>query len=173
MNQSRLCLMMLLFFFVSAPLAVSGTGPEDKDATYKRVDMNIDVNKEDKEVGLKRMELLDKMLSRDLMDRKRNLVRSIEDDYNKKIIGLLNSLIPSVFNNKVLTHVDVNFFASDFDAQVKSSQKASVSIILKREGFEIWASQNSSEKEALQVIKQLIGTTFKIPDENITILVVN
>ncbi|MBU0993774.1 MAG: hypothetical protein KJ737_14870 [Proteobacteria bacterium] len=171
--NARNFLTILLFFVAVGHSAFAGTGHEDKDATYKRVDMNIDVNKEDKEVGLKRMELLDKMLSRDLMDRKRSLVRSIEDDYNKKIISLLNSLIPSVFDNKVLTHVDVNFFAPDFESQIKSSQKASVSIILKREGFDIWASQNPSEKEALGTIKQLIGTTFKIPDENITILIVN
>ena len=167
----RISTLMLIFLCIGMR-SFAGTGHEDQ-VDYKKVDMNISVNKEDKEIGLKRMELLDKMLSRELMDKKRHLVRSIEEDYNKKILMLLNSLIPSVFDNKVMTHVDVNFFAADFEDQVRSNQSVSVSIILKREGFDIWAGQNPSEKEALATIKQLITTAFNIEDDRVMILIVN
>ncbi len=172
MTTRRWTISVILLFF-TAVAVISSPVCAESTSTYKKVDMNIDVNKEDREVGLKRMELIDKALSRDLIDKKRNLVRRVEADYNAKIIEILNSIIPSIFENKVLTHVDVNYFAPDFEAEVKSSQKASVSIILKRDGFDNWAKQNPSEEQAMRMIKQLIGSTFKIPDENISVLVVN
>jgi len=163
----------ILFFIVSAGIFVSDARAEETKSTYKKVDMNIGVNKEDRDVGLKRMELIDKSLSRDLIDRKRKLVRTVEEDYNRKVTELINSIIPTLFNTKVLTHIDVNFFAPDFESEVHTSQKVSVSIIMKRDGFDTWAKQNASEQDALNTIKQLIGNTFKIPGENISVLVVN
>lgn len=145
----------------------------ETESTYKKVDMNIDVNKEDRDVGLKRMEIIDKALSRDLIERKRALVKRVEADYNEKVLGLLNSIIPPMFDNKVLSHVDINFFAPDFESQVKAAQKVGVSIILKRDGFDIWAKQNPSEEAAKRTIKQLIGSTLRIPEQNISLLVVN
>jgi len=163
----------ILFFIFSACIVVSDVRAEETKSTYKKVDMNIGVNKEDRDVGLKRMELIDKSLSRDLIDRKRKLVRTVEDDYNRKVTELINSIIPTLFNTKVLTHIDVNFFAPDFESEVHTSQKVSVSIIMKRDGFDTWAKQNTSEQDALNTIKQLIGNTFKIPEENVSVLVVN
>jgi hypothetical protein len=155
---------LLLFVFPGKSLA---------DNEPKKVDVDIGINKEDKEVGLKRMELIDKMLSRDLIERKRKLVQTIEKDYNKKISTIIDSIIPPTFDNKVLTHIDVNFFDPDFESQIRASQKAAVSIILKRDGFNYWAEQNSSASDALGKMKQLIGNTFNIPDDNISILIVN
>ena len=139
----------------------------------EKVDMDIRVNQEHRDVGLKRMELIDKSLSRELIERKRAIVRQIESDYNRKVSELINSIIPEMFKSKVLTNIDVNFFAPDFETQVYASQQTSVSIILKRAGFDHWAAQNSSEPEAMHTLKQLVNTTFKIPEENISILVVN
>ena len=116
---------------------------------------------------MKRLELIDKVLSQDMMKRKRNMVRNIESDYNEKTKKMIDSIISPIFENKVFTHIDVNFFSPDFESEVKASQKVSVSIILKRDGFNTWVEQNSSEQEALKALKQLIGNTFKTPVENI------
>jgi hypothetical protein len=168
--------MLIIFFLVfigSGSMVFSDTRDEEAKSTYKRVDMNIGVNKEDRDVGLKRMEMIDKVLSRDLIDRKRELVRTIEKDYNQKVSGLINSIIPALFDTKVFTNINVNFFAPDFDSEVNSSQNVSVSIIMKIDGFDTWAKQNSSEQDALNTLKQVIGNTFKIQGDNISILVVN
>ena len=163
----------ILFFIGSVSIVFAEPPKEEAKSTYKRVDMNIGVNKEDRDVGLKRMELIDKSLSQDLIDRKRKLVQTMEEDFNRKVKGVINSIIPTLFDTKVFTHIDVNFFAPDFESEVSSSQKVSVSIIMKREGFDTWAKQNPSEQDALNTIKQLIGNTFKIPGENVSVLVVN
>jgi hypothetical protein len=157
--------------FVLLIFTFSGTSLADSES--KKVEMDIGINREHKDVGLKRMELIDKMLSRDLIERKRKLVQDVEKDYNRKIITILDSIIPPIFDNKVLTHIDVNFFDPDFESQIRASQKIAVSIILKRDGFNYWAEQNSSENDALGKMKQLIGNTFQIPDENISVLIVN
>jgi hypothetical protein len=44
---------------------------------------------------------------------------------------------------------------------------------MKRDGFDTWARQNASEEQALSTLKQLIGSTLKVPGENVSILVVN
>ncbi len=155
---------MLLFAFSNISLA---------DNSQKKVEVDIGINREHRDVGLKRLELLDKTLSRDLIERKRELVHDIEKDYNKKIIMLIDSIIPPIFDNKVITHIDVNFFDPDFESQIRASQKISVSLILKRDGLDTWAEQNSSKEEALSTIKQIISSTFKISDENISVLLVN
>ena len=163
------CLFLLVLFCL--PLAVEIGADEGK--SDKKVDMSIDINKEDRDVGLKRMELLDKTLSRDLMERKRTLVRNLEQDYNQKIKDLIDSIIPPVFKNKIFTHLDVNFFAPEFDREIQASQNIAVSIILKHDGFESWAKQNSSKEEALKILKQVIAGTFKIPFANLAILVID
>jgi len=154
----------LFFMFPTVSLA---------DSDNKKVEVDIDINKEDKDVGLKRMELIDKVLSRDLIERKRRLVQDVEKDYNKKLIVIVNSIIPPIFDNKVITHIDVNFFDPDFESQIRASQKVSVALILKRDGFNTWAEQNVSENDAIDKMKQILGNTFKIPDENISVLIVN
>lgn len=139
----------------------------------QRVEMEVGINREHRDVGLKRMEIIDKALSRDLVERKLGLVGQIEESYNKKILQLINSLIPAIHNNKVMTHLDVNFLAPDFEAEVHASQKVAVSLIIQRDAFESWVEQNSSSQEAMAKIRDLLKTTFKIPVDNISILVVN
>jgi len=143
-----------------------------ENTTDKKVEMEIGINREHRDVGLKRMELLDRMLSSELMEKKRNLVREVEQDYNGKITELINSILPPVAQNKVLTHIDVNFFSPEFETEVYSSQKIGVSLILRYGAFRKWASQYNSEQAATNELKGLIHTTFKIPTENIAVTVV-
>lgn len=144
---------------------------EDKiDKKEQKIDMDIGINQEDRDVGLKRMEIIDKALSPELIERKRALVHSIEQDYNAKISRLLQRLTTQIGKNTVITHLDVNFFDPDFESQVHANQKASVSIVLGRDGFDKWAA-GTSEQEALNQIKFMIHSTFKIRDENISIVV--
>lgn len=163
---------LLLFFTIAATTAFADSEKEDTGLKLE-VRKKIDINKEDKEVGLKRMELIDKSLSRDLMERKRELVKQLENDYNQKISDLVDSIIPPMFKNKVMTHINVNYFASDFETQVHASQKVSVALVLKRDGFNTWVEQNSSKEAAERTLKQLIMGTFKITEENISLLVVD
>jgi len=169
--KKRILHIFALTLLISVIIGHTGTARAETQESYKKVD--IDVNKEDRDVGLRRLELIDKVLSQDMMKRKRNMVHDIESDYNEKTKKMIDSIISPIFENKVFTHIDVNFFSPDFESEVKASQKVSVSIILKRDGFNTWVKQNSSEPEALNAMKQLIGNTFKIPAENISILIVN
>ena len=169
--KKRIIHIFVLTLLISVMLGQFGAGSAETNDSYKKVD--IDVNKEDRDVGLKRLELIDKVLSQDMMKRKRNMVRDIESDYNEKTKEIIDSIISPIFENKVFTHIDVNFFSPDFESEVKASQKVSVAIIIKRDGFQTWAEQNSSHQEALKSMKQLIGNTFNIPVENISILTVN
>jgi len=134
------------------------------------VEINLDIPAEDREVGLKRMELIDKLLSKDLIDRKRALVKEIEADYNQKISKLLQGMISPINKQIVITHIDVNFFAPDFDAKVHSNQAVSTSIMIKKNGFDVWSDQFKTKREALDAIKQVVSTTFGIPQEKISIM---
>ena len=157
-----------LSFLLPAFLFIS-TDCHGQTRTEKKVEMEIGINREQRDVGLKRMELLDKMLSSELLEKKRNHVHKVEQDYNKKIMELINSIIAPVAQNKVITHIDVNFFSPEFETEVYASKKTSVSIILRYGALKRWSMQHNSEKEALDKLKELIQTTFKIPPENISI----
>jgi len=137
----------------------------------KKIEMDIGINKEDRDVGLKRMEILDKALSPELIEKKRAMVRSVEQDYDGKIARLLERLTTAIGRNTVVTHLDVNFFAPDFESEVNASRTASVSIILGRDGFDKWAAGFSTEEEAVEQIRGMINTTFKIPQENISLII--
>lgn len=140
--------------------------------TEKKIEMDIGINREHRDVGIKRMELLDKMLSSELLEKKRNHVHKVEQDYNNKIMELINSIIPPVAQNKVITHIDVNFFAPEFESEIYASRKTSVSVILRHGALKRWAMQFSSEKEATDNLKDMINSAFNIPRENIVITVV-
>ena len=137
----------------------------------QRIEMDIGFNQEDRDVGLKRMEIIDKALSPELLEKKRALVHSIEQDYEAKISRLLQRLTTPIGTNTVIAHLDVNFFDTEFESQVRASQNASVSVILGRDGFDKWANNMSSQEDALSQIKQMIHATFKIPAESISIAV--
>lgn len=153
------------YFFISAEC-------HGQTRTEKKVEMEIGINREPRDVGMKRMELLDKMLSSELLEKKREHVHKVEQDYNNKIMEVINGIMPPVAQNKVLTHIDVNFFSPEFETEVYASKKTSVSIILRYGALKRWALQNSSEQEALDKLKELVHTTFKIPPENISITVI-
>jgi len=142
------------------------TPPKDQN-----IKVDIDYNKEDRDVGLKRMEILDKALSPDLLARKRAVVQDIEQDYNIKVSALLERLTPQIASNTVVTHVEINFFDPEFESQIHATQKTSISIILDRNGLEKWLSSENPEQDAIRQIKQLIHNTFKMPEENISILI--
>jgi hypothetical protein len=137
----------------------------------QKIDVDIGINKEDRDVGLKRMEIIEKALSPELIERKRLLVHTVEQDYDVKISRLLQRLTTPIGHNTVITHLDVNFFDTDFESQIYISQKVSVSVILGRDGFEKWTAGKTSEEEAINQIKLMIHNTFKIPDNNISIAV--
>ena len=137
----------------------------------KNISIDIGPPREDKEVGLKRMEIIDKSLSPELVQKKRSLIQSVEKDYTRKIEQLLRSLTSSIGKNTVITHVDIDFLSPEFQSQIHSSQRVSVSIIMGRAGFENWAMQDKSEQETLDQLRDMIQTTFKIPKENISIMV--
>lgn len=139
----------------------------------KKSEVSIDINKEDKEVGLRRMEIIDKVLSQDMVNRKMDIVHKIESDYNQKALEIINSIIPPVFGNKVFTHIDVNFFSPEFEAQVSASQKIFLSFVLKQDGFERWAKRYPSSQEALNSLKKLLSDTLRIPEKNISGLVID
>ena len=160
-------LAVFLFFGMTLVTRVSAS-----EIRNSRIDMEVHVAPEDKEVGLKRLELIDKLLSKDLIDRKRGLVKELETEYNQKIVKLLQGMISPAINQTVISHIDVNFFAPDFESEVNSSQKVAVSIIIKRNGFAVWADKFSSEKEALDTIKQVVSSTFSIQPEKISIILV-
>ncbi|MGA1842192.1 MAG: hypothetical protein ACMUIU_16345 [bacterium] len=172
MKAKNVFLFVLVFLIISNLILFnSGLAKEDQiEKKEQKIDMDIGINQEDRDVGLKRMEIIDKALSPELVERKRSLVHSIEQDYDTKISKLLQRLTTPIGENTVITHIDVNFFDTDFESQIYASQKASVSIILGRDGFDKWAA-GSSEQEALNKIKEMIHSTFKIPDENISIMV--
>ena len=170
MKRFMTSIVVLALFF--SPVTVCRAVSSGETRSEQKIDMDINVNREHRDVGMKRMELIDKTLSRELMERKRDYVQKIEQDYNQKILQLVNSIIPQVFNNKVMTHLDVNFFAADFESQISANQKVAVSIIITREGFNSWVVQNPSEQEAMHKLSGLINTVFKILPENISILIV-
>ncbi|HQG31736.1 MAG TPA: hypothetical protein PLA83_07405 [Deltaproteobacteria bacterium] len=142
-------------------------------ASSGHVQKDININKEDKEVGLRRMEIIDKVLSQDMVNRKMSIVHAIEADYNRKAKDIIDSIIPPVFDSKVFTHIEVNFFSPEFEAQVNASQKIRLSFILRQDGFDRWAKSHPSPQEAMSSIKKLLSGTLRIPEANISGLVVN
>jgi hypothetical protein len=164
---------VVVFLALSFILIFSSVNHATESSSYEKVDMNIDINKEDKKVGIKRLELIDKTLSQNLIDRKRGIVQKIEKDYNQKTTSILDSIIPPFFGTKVFTHLDVNYFSPQFSSQIETSQKVNISIILTQDGLNRWAGENESDQKSINKIKQLIGNSIKVPIENISVLVAN
>ncbi len=160
-------------FLVVAVSLVCPLGDVCHAAKSGYVQKDISINKEDKEVGLRRMEIIDKVLSQDMVNRKMSIVHTIEADYNQKAKEIINSIIPPVFDSKVFTHIEVNFFSPGFEAQVNASQKIHLSFVLKQDGFDRWAKRHPSPQEAMSSIKKLLSDTLRIPQDNINGLVVD
>jgi hypothetical protein len=145
-------------------------GAQGYEQKSQETKIEIDYNKEDREVGLKRMDIIHKALSPELLEKKKTLIKSIEQDYDSKITTLLQRFTSPINRNTVITHVEINFFDPEFESQVCAIQKTSVLVIVDRNGFDIWAQDKSAEQDALKQIKEVINTTFKIPVENISVI---
>ena len=134
--------------------------------------MTVELRGEDRDVGLKRMEILEKALSPELLERKRAFVRSQEQDYNKKIGVLLQRLTTSIGKNTVITHIDVDYFVVDFEQHVQAVEKVTVTILLDEDGLAKWASGKTSQEAAVEEMVALIHGSFGIPLEQIKIITV-
>ena len=131
----------------------------------------LDVNKEDKEVGLKRMEILDKALTPELVQKKSNFVAAKEAAYNRKIGELVSRLTTPIGRNTVITHIDVNFFDPGFDKQIQAEERVNVTILLGQDGFDKWSAGKGSQEDATRMMQDLVSASFKIPREQISIVI--
>lgn len=126
---------------------------------------------EDRDVGLKRLEILEKTLSPELLAQKRAFVRSREEEYNEKIGVLLQRLTSGIGRNTVITHVDVDYFAIDFESHVQAVENTTVTVLLDEDGLAKWAAGRGSREAAVDEMQGLIHKAFRVPLEQITIVV--
>lgn len=132
--------------------------------------MTLEVRGEDREVGLRRMEILEKALSPELIERKRAFVRSQEQDYNEKIGLLLQRLTTNIGRNTVITHIDVDYFVVGFEQDVQAVENVHVTVLLDEDGLAKWASGKPSQEAALEEIQAMIHGSFGIPLDRIRIV---
>ncbi len=165
--MSKMVLALAISGILSGFLAQHGLAREQIENRNYKIDIAVD--KEDAEVGKRRIELLDKMLSPELIGRRRKIVSQFEEDYNRKISQFLQGITSSNSKNTVITHVDMHFFDPGFKEQLEAEQDVSVSAILGRAGFDLWRDEQPKE-QALSTLRTLISTSFKIPAEHITLI---
>jgi hypothetical protein len=162
----------LLFVFATLQLrgSVSASAQEaGKQASEST--MTLKMIGEDRDVGLKRMEILEKTLSPELLAKKRAYVRSREQEYNEKIGVLLQRLTTRIGRNTVITHIDVDYFAVDFEPRVQAEENITVTILVDEDGLAKWAAGRGSREAAAEEMKGLIHGAFRIPMEQVTIVV--
>jgi hypothetical protein len=168
------------FFFPVCLLFVFGTlqlrgpvsaGAEEAGNRVSESTMTLKIIGEDRDVGLKRMEILEKDLSPELLARKRAYVLSREQEYNEKIGVLLQRLTTRIGRNTVITHIDVNYFAVDFEPRVQAEENITVTILVDEDGLAKWAAGRGSREAAVEEMQALIEGAFRIPAEQITIVV--
>ena len=136
----------------------------------ERHDYNVRINQEAPEVGKKRLEILEKALSPALIERRRDIVRQFEEDYNHKISRFLQEVTTANSKNMVITHVNIHLFDPDFKEQIEVEKDVSVSAILGRSGFDLW-KRDQPEDQALDKLRQLISGSFRIPPQHVTLVV--
>ena len=163
------CLLVVLGTFqlhgsVSGAAEQAGSQPTESSMTLKLVG-------EDRDVGLKRMEILDKSLSPEILAKKRAYVLSREQEYNEKIGVLLQRLTTPIGRNTVITHIDVDYFAIDFEPRVQAEENITVTILVDEDGLAKWAAGRGSREAAVAEMQALIRGAFRIPAEQITIVV--
>jgi len=163
------CLLFVLGTFqllgsVSGAAEQAGSQPTESSMTLKLVG-------EDRDVGLKRMEILDKSLSPEILAKKRAYVLSREQEYNEKIGVLLQRLTTPIGRNTVITHIDVDYFAIDFEPRVQAEENITVTILVDEDGLAKWAAGRGSREAAVAEMQALIQGAFRIPAEQITIVV--
>ncbi len=168
----------LLFSFLLAPvsgvLPLPGTVPaaaQEEASRPSESTLTLKMIGEDRDVGLKRMEILEKVLSPDLLQSKRDFVRSREQEYNEKIGVLLQRLTTGIGRNTVITHVDVDYFAVDFEPSVQAEENITVTILLDEDGLAKWSAGRGSREAALEEMQTLIHGAFRIPVDQIQLVV--
>ena len=171
----RLSLCALPFALVLAAPVLNPPGSaaeQDGNGLAGETRMTVELRGEDRDVGLKRMEILEKALSPELLERKRAFVQSQEQDYNEKIGILLQRLTTSIGKNTVITHIDVDYFVVDFEDQVQAVENITVTILLDEDGLAKWASGRVSQEAAVEEMEALIHGSFRIPLQQIKIVTV-
>lgn len=163
------CLLFVLGAFqlhgsVSDAAAQAGSQPTESSMTLKLVG-------EDRDVGLKRMEIIEKTLSPELLAKKRAYVLSREQEYNEKIGVLLQRLTTPIGRNTVITHIDVDYFAVDFEPRVQAEENITVTILVDEDGLAKWAAGRGSREAAVTEMQALIQGAFRIPVEQVKIVV--
>jgi len=173
LRRTAQVLFCLLFLGLCPAPALWGPnlGLYPADAQQKETRMILDVNPENRDVGLKRMELLDKALTPEIIQKKNTLVTLKEEEYNRKIGELVRRLTTPAGNNTIISHLDVSFLDPGFDQQILARERVSVTILLDRDGFAKWARGKSSEDHAREQMAELVGRAFRIPLEQISIVV--
>ncbi len=136
----------------------------------ERYEYDVKINQEAPEVGKKRLEILEKALSPALIERRRDIVRQFEADYNQKISRFLQEVTTANSKNTVITHVDIHLFDPNFKEQIEVEKDVSVSAILGRSGFDLW-KRDQPEEQALEKLRQLISGSFRIPAQRVTLVV--
>ena len=162
------------FFLVLAPWFMRTTASAAEDGTERHVTetrTTLELSGEHRDVGLKRMEILEKSLSPELLAKKRAFVRSREEEYNEKIGVLVQRLTTPIGRNTVITHIDVDYFALDFEPRVQAEENITVTVLLDEDGLAKWAAGRGSQEAAVKEMQALIHGAFKIPLERISIVV--
>jgi hypothetical protein len=163
------CLVFLLgAFHLHGPVSAIA---EEPGSTTTESTLTLKMIGEDRDVGLKRMEILEKTLSPELLERKRVYVRSREKEYDGKIGVLVQRLTTDIGRNTVITHIDVDYFAVDFEPRVQAEENVTVTILLDEDGLAKWAAGRASREAAMEEMQALIHGAFRIPMEQITITV--
>jgi hypothetical protein len=162
-----------IFLILAASLTrTTGSAAEEiGERQVTETHTTLELKGEHRDVGLKRMEILEKSLSPELLTKKRAFVRSREQEYNEKIGILLQRLTTPIGRNTVITHIDVDFFALDFEPRIQATENVTVTVLLDEDGLAKWASGRGSQEEAVEDMQALIHGAFKIPLEQIKIVV--
>ncbi len=170
LRRFRIPVLPLFFFFLFLPGTPFRPGLlEGKEPSETR--MTLEVKGEDRDVGMKRMEILEKALSPEILERKSALVRMREEDYNRKIAELLRRLTTPIGKNTVITHIDVDLLASDFEHSVRSVQNVSVTVVMDKDGFAKWAAGKGTDEAAEHALRSILHRSFRIPEDRITLIV--
>lgn len=165
--------LVFLFFagiFVS-PGAERGIKRQVCFAESENRRLTLDLQSEDRDVGLKRMEILEKSLSPELIRRKRELARALEEEYNRKIGELVQRLTTSIGRNTVITNVNIRFFDPGYEKEIQTESDVAVTVLLDPDGLSKWNRGKASEAAAIEEMRTLIHRAFQIPQDRITLLV--
>lgn len=155
---------------LAVPLGARPGWAQDADSGSADMRMSVEWKGEHRDVGMKRMEILDKELTPEVLRKKKAYIRSIEEDYDRKIGELVQRLTTAIGRNTVITHVDVQLLDPGFDEEVRAMQNVTVTVLLDSDGFAKWSAGKGSDDAAADQMQALIHRTFRIPQEQISIV---